>query len=390
MKKFYGKTVKKDKEKRGVMPKTNTFISILFLCVVFFTLVLLRKSLKEYNWGPVQNEKVSPHPYLGFVLPYDNKNSNALGFYGPLIDKNNETYKVGVFGGSVALNYFYYQRNDLKRAIEQSGVAEGKPVHIYSFASGGYKQPQQLFTLSYLYTLGYSLDLVINIDGFNEIAVAYAENLQNGISSYYPRIWNVYSRGFYDTDITPRIGRIESLKKVRIWLDSLPLNIGFIPKKVLNIWYNKEQSDLLKALRKKDADFQTTGPEKALREKNINPIDTIINTWENSSYQMDILARAHGAKYVEIIQPNQHIKGSKSLTPHEAELMSKKSIYSDAATKLYPFLLRRIPRLQEKGVTIVDATQAFVDVRETIYIDSCCHYIPKGYSYVTPYIVNSL
>lgn len=278
----------------------------------------------------------------------------------------------------------------MRQAIAQSGIAGDKKVQIYSFASGGYKQPQQLLTLSYLYTLGYSLDMVVNIGGFNEIAVAFGENAQNGISSYYPRIWNIYSRGFYDSDITPKVARIESLKKVRSWLDSLPFMMGVIPKKALNIWYNKEQNDLLRVLRKKDIDFQTTGPEKALRTQNDDPIDTIINTWENSSFQMHTLATAHGAKYIEIIQPNQHVIGSKSFTPHEAEIMSKKSIYSDAATKLYPLLLKRIPVLHEKGVKVVDATQAFVNQNETIYIDSCCHYTPKGYSYLTPFIMQNL
>lgn len=372
--------------------RNQKFIIASFFGVALFAffLIIFQRNIKEYKWGPVQFEKVSLHPYLGFVLPYGEKNVNPLGFYGPLIDKKNNTFKVGIFGGSVALNYYYYQKDDLRQAIEQSGIAGDKKVQIYSFASGGYKQPQQLLTLSYLYTLGYSLDMAVNINGFNEIAVAYGENAQNGISSYYPRIWNVYSRGFYDSDITPKVARIESLKKVRSWLDSLPFMIGVIPKKALNIWYNKEQNDLLNALRKKDVDFQTTGPEKALRTQNDNSIDTIINTWENSSFQMHTLATAHGAKYIEIIQPNQHVKGSKSFTPHEAEIMSKKSIYSDAATKLYPLLLKRIPNLQEKGVKVVDATLAFINLHETIYIDSCCHYTPKGYSYLTSYIKESL
>lgn len=63
------------------------FILLCLFVTLFFVIISLQKNVKEYNWGPIQNEKVSLHPYLGFVLPYDDKDVNALGFYGPLIDK---------------------------------------------------------------------------------------------------------------------------------------------------------------------------------------------------------------------------------------------------------------------------------------------------------------
>ena len=36
----------------------------------------------------------------------------------------------------------------------------------------GYKQPQQLTTLAYLMSIGGQFDLVLNIDGFNEVAAS--------------------------------------------------------------------------------------------------------------------------------------------------------------------------------------------------------------------------
>ena len=40
------------------------------------------------------------------------------------------------------------------------------------FSHEGYKQPQQLLILSYFLSIGQSFDVVVNIDGFNEVAMS--------------------------------------------------------------------------------------------------------------------------------------------------------------------------------------------------------------------------
>ena len=46
-------------------------------------------------------------------------------------------------------------------------------------AHEGYKQPQQLLVLAYFLSIGQPFDLVINIDGFNEVALSPLNNQQN-------------------------------------------------------------------------------------------------------------------------------------------------------------------------------------------------------------------
>ena len=58
---------------------------------------------------------------------------------------------------------------------------------VYNAAIPGGKQPQQLFLLNYLLLLGYEFDIVINIDGYNEVVFPLAENLPNGLWPHYPR-----------------------------------------------------------------------------------------------------------------------------------------------------------------------------------------------------------
>ena len=49
----------------------------------------------------------------------------------------------------------------------------------------GYKQPQQLLVLSYFLSIGQTFDLVVNIDGFNEVALS-SLNHQRGLDISMP------------------------------------------------------------------------------------------------------------------------------------------------------------------------------------------------------------
>ena len=48
-------------------------------------------------------------------------------------------------------------------------------------AHGGWKQPQQLLALSWILALGGELDVLINVDGFNEVALDGVENAERGV-----------------------------------------------------------------------------------------------------------------------------------------------------------------------------------------------------------------
>jgi hypothetical protein len=48
---------------------------------------------------------------------------------------------------------------------------------------GGYKQPQQLMALNWFMALGGEFDIVINLDGFNDVALPALENVPTRIRS---------------------------------------------------------------------------------------------------------------------------------------------------------------------------------------------------------------
>jgi hypothetical protein len=57
----------------------------------------------------------------------------------------------------------------------------------------GWKQPQQPLALSYFLSLGAKYDVVMNLDGFNELALPFLNNLRAGVYPFFPRLWNLYS-----------------------------------------------------------------------------------------------------------------------------------------------------------------------------------------------------
>src|SRR4030095_3931354 len=74
-----------------------------------------------------------------------------------------------------------------ERALKQSPYFAGKELVLLSFAAGAYKQPQQLLILNYFLSIGQQFDMVLNIDGFNETAVA-ALNNRAGIDISMPAV----------------------------------------------------------------------------------------------------------------------------------------------------------------------------------------------------------
>ncbi len=196
-------------------------VILLFMAVILelFVYVFLKVKLDNYSFSSlietrnriagdnVANIVTDPslvvlHPYLGYV--YDpTRNSKGLtshhgGFsvsdYG-FIDDHSPFYKakkdsvvIGIFGGSVAFFFSVFGVDSLVQQLESSPFFKDKDIEIVRLALGAYKQPQQLLALTYLLSLGAHFDVVINLDGFNEVALPSAENIPNKVSPFFPAI----------------------------------------------------------------------------------------------------------------------------------------------------------------------------------------------------------
>jgi len=167
------------------------------------------------------------HPYIGYVsnatshpedrLPTGSDQAMEYGF--PLNsedifrDRSDQDLVVGVFGGSFAAGFSVIKRRVLGQ-LDKVGRFAGKNLLVMTFAVAGHKQPQQLMALNYLLSLGARIDLVINLDGFNEIALPAATNVPFGYSAFYPRGWPLMV-GNLDRDARQAIGDLTYLRRLR-------------------------------------------------------------------------------------------------------------------------------------------------------------------------------
>ena len=142
------------------------------------------------------------HPYFGLThrpgLPFDvpedlrpraagqppptPARTNNFGFVSttdyPIRRTTGWQFFVGIFGGSVALWFCQVGADRLFDQLRKSPALAGREIVPVCLAHEGYKQPQQLLVLSYFLSLGQPFDLVIKLDGFNEVALGALNDLR--------------------------------------------------------------------------------------------------------------------------------------------------------------------------------------------------------------------
>jgi len=332
------------------------------------------------------------HPYVGYVLnPQYQKGINTLGFRGKLPEKKSSTYKVGIFGGSVAHMYAILESENLQKALAEKMQVPINNVEVYSFAIPGHKQPQQLMTLTYLYSLGYSFDLVVNIDGFNESVLSYVESYKQGVSPIYPRNWHIISRTFVSGRSLMYTRILLAVRNLQYTISQYSWGRNQAIQKVIGYLHYMLTSRLQNSLRAEQPQYQTNGPDIVSDKTNSKDVERVIlNTWEQSSLQMHRTVLANGARYLEILHPNQYIPDSKPFSEEELKYYIKPNHpYAKPAREIYPILIQNAQTLLHEGVNMVDATKLFQHNPETLYADDCCHYNRKGYELLTQPIMNA-
>lgn len=143
-----------------------------------------------------------PHPFLGYVynprfnpaamLAFHSVPASDWGFLddkAPLRAPSHSEVVIGIFGGSVA---FWFSVKGVDAMLQELGALpelRGKRLVVVRTALGAFKQPQQLMTLNYLLALGGHFDIVVNLDGFNEIALAPGSEIPKGIFPWRTPGW---------------------------------------------------------------------------------------------------------------------------------------------------------------------------------------------------------
>ncbi len=327
------------------------------------------------------------HPYLGYVYDPTVESASPYGIsdISPIQHRSPDTLIVAVFGGSYAED-IAHQDGPIGLAAQLEPYFPGKEIVVVKSAIGGYKQPQQLMALDYFTALGGEFDVVINVDGFNEVALPRLENIPN-TNPFFPRQWHLRVRMAPDTDLVATIGEIRLLDAlIRKWSDlfySGPLRYSVTAN---TIWRVGDQLLYRQAVARRARlprmssgnDFVATGPPAVYA--NEDDLDAALaGVWAESSYGMQAIAAARGFRYFHFLQPNQYLEGTKPMQAEERRIAIKEDHpYASAVRRSYPVLRRTGQQLRERGVNFVDLTGVYATVREPLYVDNCCHVNPEG------------
>jgi len=342
------------------------------------------------------------HPYLGWTLnPQtlpDNDVAgkrivvNELGFTddGPSLRKRSPgRLLVGFVGGSVAQQLSVLGEGTLRRQLSESPRLRGVNIEFVRLALSGFKQPQQLMALSYILSLGGQLDVLVNIDGYNEVVLPACENDESGVFAAYPRGWHTITVDIVDprtySHSYRRLALLAERQEAARSIVSSPLRFSATRNllwKIHDAYIHGRIVDLgmtlLSEKETKGRGYIASGPPQLYHDREAM-YRQLVQIWSDSSGQLQFLCRGNGITYIHVLQPNQYVPGSKPIGPNE-RLMVSRDNECDGLTvrKAYPLLIAAGQKLRADGVNFHDMTQLFANVNEPIYADPYCHYNQKG------------
>lgn len=343
------------------------------------------------------------HPYLGFVhTPDDNYNDYCLPGIDPITKKSSNQLNVVLMGGSVAKDLYTVSGDRIKQQLENSGKYKDKKVNLIVFALGGFKQPQQLLALNYFMSLGAEYDIVINLDGFNEVVLPFSDNLPNHVFPSYPRHWNIYARKKLDSRVVLLLGQQAVVKeKQQTCKRKLSQSIARYSNFRLFLWKiadNRKntkiaviEKEIRKTIENSPSDYQSTGIYTSISDTTQFFKDQAAY-WSRSSKQIANLSKSSEFDYYHFLQPNQYVENSKKLTQEEQQIAFETGpyTYKDAAQKGYPFLIEEGSKLRNSNVNFVDLTMMFKNESRSVYNDKCCHFNQLGYDKIADKITSTI
>lgn len=345
----------------------------------------LAEKLHDLEDASVPDPPVIIHPYFGFVSNPESPGVNQYGFFQdpPLRQRTADTAIVAIFGGSLADQVFYMAQNTLIEELEKSGVFAGRRIEVVSTALGGYRQPQQLILLSYLLSRGADYDVVINIDGFNELDTSL-DNWEDGINPFFPHNWKLHAARGLDPNAVKQLGKLELVRERRRRLKQFfaraPLRDSAF---FLTLWDSldrreearrrKETEELRRILARRKMPPRVIGPKLRYGDEEAL-YDDIADLWERSSLSMAALCQKRAIQYFHFLQPNQYVPDSKPFTPEEREHAYRLDWAGPERIPAgYPLLIERGKDLRRMGVHFVDLTEIFAHEHRRVYSDFCCH-----------------
>ena len=352
-------------------------------------------------------------PYFGPIhrpgIPFDVPESLRAGGAAPRMATNNFGFVsahdypfapsgnqavVGIFGGSVAAWFCEVGVDRLIADLRQQPAFTSKELVPLCFAHEGYKQPQQLIVLAYFLSMGQRFDLVVNIDGFNEVAIGNL-NEQHGWDASMPSVLHL------DPLITlidqssltpPKVEALASITRDRDRVDRLAVFLNRNRLASVDLLGGLYYAYLDRRYRQELVAFDQI-PAAPLQQSPVHVVPPvqphhgdelfadIAREWVTASALMNQMLAARNVPYVHVLQPNQYYSTRTFSDAERKVAFNAGSPFKDGAMRGYPFLERAIAS-SDPPVKIVNGVHLFDAEPKPVYIDDCCHYTRVGYEHL--------
>jgi hypothetical protein len=329
---------------------------------------------------------------LGFASPHDY----------PFAKTRDDQFIVGIFGGSVGAWFCQAGVTRLTADLKQQPSFKDKDLVPLCFSHEGYKQPQQLIALAYFLSIGQQFDLVINIDGFNEVTLSRL-NADHGWDVSMPSVMHLdpLINLVNQSTLTPdKLDSLAAIRRDKQRLSSLAGRLNrnrlasvdfvlahyyaFVERR-----YREElvRFDQLPSAPPQQSVIHVTPPLADRRGTNL--YEDIAREWITSSVLMQQLLMARGVPYVHVLQPNQYYT-TRPFSDAEAKVaFNAGSPFKEGAAQGYPFLEKAL-QSNAGAVHVFNGVHIFDDERAPVYIDDCCHYTLAGYRRLADFIATSI
>ena len=320
--------------------------------------------------------------------------ANEDGFFSPIDypwrELDEHDFVVGVFGGSVAQWLAVQTGHYLESRIEELEGFEDRRVRVLTFAQGGFKYPQQIQALSYFSSIGQRFNVVIDISGFNEIALG-SFNASRGIEAGWPSMMHLgpLLRLIESSAAPPEaIGLLASIQSDTARAKRLESLAG--ESRLASMWFLRHLQ-----LRTVEARLSSDQVELALsssigtfefvrvpRRDGSSKLEDACRKaalqWSRCALMMHALARSIDAEFIEVLQPNQYFSNHEFSRSERSRALKPRSVFREPVQVGYPFLQSAATELREEGIHVVDAIDVFDSELRPVFSDSCCHYDDLG------------
>lgn len=325
------------------------------------------------------------HPFFAF----DAVESKDIPLHHARLQKENpDDFRVLILGGSVAARFGREGAPRLVELLEADPRLDGRSVEILPYGHASYKQPQQLTQLAYLLSLGVTPDVVLELDGFNEVAIG-TNNAERGSHPTFPSHDKWLTLTIDITDEPEAVLEAHTLRALRYeLLDACgeSRNSPFLGSALFAHVIIKRLEDRRNELsRRADEYVEQLGVREippyllgpSFEGDAMEAARTVVEHWFESSLSTQALCDSRDITYVHVLQPAMHDEGSKPLTEKELERSRIHPSWEAGVVNGYPLMREYGARLRERGIAFHDASDVFVDNEETLYLD-CVHFTPRG------------